>query len=180
LVSAKKTKILLLSDTHSYMDERILEFASGVDVVLHAGDMGAHESMDRLEAASKQTVGVYGNIDDHIMRRRFPLHQKFKIGGMKIWMTHIGGYPPNYNLRVRETIKKEQPDIFICGHSHILKVINDPKIQCLHMNPGAAGQHGFHKVRTMLRFEIHQLDPQKKGRIENLEVIELGNRGQLR
>ena len=177
---AKKTKIMLLSDTHSYMDERILEFAKQVDIVMHAGDMGSHESMDELEAASKQLVGVYGNIDDHIMRLRYPLHQKFTLNGMKFWMTHIGGYPPRYNPRIREDIQRNPPDVFICGHSHILKVVNDKKLQCLHMNPGAAGQHGFHKMRTMLRFEVVQGEPTKKGRIENLEVIELGNRGRLR
>lgn len=177
---AKKTKILLLSDTHSYMDERILEFAKQADIVMHAGDMGSHESMDKLEAASTQLVGVYGNIDDHIMRLRYPLNQKFTLNGMKFWMTHIGGYPPRYNPRIREDIQRNPPDVFICGHSHILKVVNDKKLQCLHMNPGAAGQHGFHKVRTMLRFEVVQGEPSAKGRIENLEVIELGNRGRLR
>jgi predicted phosphodiesterase len=95
-------------------------------------------------------------------------------------MTHIGGYPPRYNPRIREDIQRDPPDVFICGHSHILKVVNDKKLQCLHMNPGAAGQHGFHKVRTMLRFEVVQAEPSAKGRIENLEVIELGNRGRLR
>ena len=90
------------------------------------------------------------------------------------------GYPPRYNHRIREDIQRDPPDVFICGHSHILKVVNDKKLQCLHMNPGAAGQHGFHKVRTMLRFEIVQAEPSTKGRIENLEVIELGNRGRLR
>jgi len=114
------------------------------------------------------------------MRLRYPLHQKFTLNGMKFWMTHIGGYPPRYNPRIREDIQRDPPDVFICGHSHILKVVNDKKLQCLHMNPGAAGQHGFHKVRTMLRFEVVQAEPSAKGRIENLEVIELGNRGRLR
>jgi predicted phosphodiesterase len=95
-------------------------------------------------------------------------------------MTHIGGYPPKYNMRTREAIRKEKPDLFICGHSHILKVVNDPKIDCLHMNPGAFGHHGFHKVRTMLRFDIVQNHPNTRGKVENLEVIELGKRGQLR
>ena len=95
-------------------------------------------------------------------------------------MTHIGGYPPKYNMRTREAIRKEKPDLFICGHRHILKVVNDPKIDCLHMNPGAFGHHGFHKVRTMLRFDIVKKHPNTGGKVENLEVIELGKRGQLR
>ncbi len=175
-----RTKILLLSDNHSHIDSRVVEFAQEADMIWHAGDMGSHESMDALEATGKQIIAVYGNIDDHTMRSRYPLHQKFIVGGMKIWMTHIGGYPPKYNSRTRDIIRKEQPDLFVCGHSHILKVVNDAKINCLHMNPGAFGQYGFHKVRTMLRFEIVQHQPNTKGKVENLEVIELGKRGQLR
>jgi predicted phosphodiesterase len=98
---------------------------------------------------------------------------------VKVWITHIGGYPPRYNNRTREELKKEKPDVFICGHSHILKVVYDKNIDCLHMNPGAAGIHGFHKMRTMLRFELVQ-EGDEKGKVTNLEVIELGKRGQLR
>lgn len=161
------------------MDQRVLSFASKADMIWHAGDIGSHESMDALEATGKKVIAVYGNIDDHTMRSRYPLHQKFILNGVKVWMTHIGGYPPKYNIRTRDIIREERPDLFICGHSHILKVINDPKIACLHMNPGAIGHHGFHKVRTMLRFELVQEDPKKPGKVENLEVIELGKRGQL-
>jgi putative phosphoesterase len=160
------------------MDARILEFARDVDVVLHAGDIGSHESMDQLENISRQLVAVHGNIDDHLMRRRFPLHQKVNINGIRIWMTHIGGYPPNYG-KLGPRIRKDPPDLFICGHSHITKVVYDNKLKCLHMNPGAAGTHGFHKIRTMLRFEIIRVEGAKEGVIQNLEVIELGNRGEL-
>lgn len=170
----------MLSDNHGHMDDRVVEFAHSVEMIWHAGDIGSHESMDALEATGKPVVAVYGNIDDHTMRGRYPEHQKFFLNGMKVWMTHIGGYPPKYNMRTRDAISKERPDLFICGHSHILKVVNDPKINCLHMNPGAFGHHGFHKVRTMLRFEIVQNHPNARGKVENLEVIELGKRGQLR
>lgn len=161
------------------MDDRILEFARGVDMIWHAGDIGSHESMDALEATGRPVVAVYGNIDDHTMRGRYPLHQKFVLNGVKVWMTHIGGYPPKYNNRTRDAISREQPDLFICGHSHILKVMNDKKINCLHMNPGAIGHHGFHKMRTMLRFDLVQPTEGMKGKVDNLEVIELGKRGQL-
>ena len=178
-MATKRTKILLLSDNHAHMDERILEFAKGVDMIWHAGDIGSHESMDALEATGKPVIAVYGNIDDHTMRGRYPLHQKFVLNGVKVWMTHIGGYPPKYNNRTRDAIRRERPDLFICGHSHILKVINDKQIGCLHMNPGAVGHHGFHKVRTMLRFDLVQPTEGMQGKVDNLEVIELGKRGQL-
>lgn len=178
-MTAKRTKILLLSDNHGHMDERIVNFAAQVDMIWHAGDIGSHESMDALEALGKKVIAVHGNIDDHTMRSRYPEHQKFILNGVKVWITHIGGYPPKYNMRTRDAIKEERPNLFICGHSHILKVINDPKIKCLHMNPGAIGHHGFHKVRTMLRFELVQHSTQEPGKVENLEVIELGKRGQL-
>ena len=176
----KRTKILVLSDNHGHEDSRVLEFAQEADMIWHAGDMGSHESMDALESTGKHVIAVYGNIDDHTMRLRYPLNQKFIVSGIKIWMTHIGGYPPKYNNRTRETLRLDKPDVFVCGHSHILKVVKDPKINCLHMNPGAYGHLGFHKVRTMLRFEIVQSQPNTKGKVENLEVIELGKRGQLR
>lgn len=178
-MTAKRTKILLLSDNHSHMDDRILDFAQGVDMIWHAGDMGSHESMDALEATGRPVVAVFGNIDDHTMRSRYPLDQKFVLNGVKVWMTHIGGYPPSYNQRTRDLIKRERPDLFICGHSHILKVVNDKKISCLHMNPGAAGVQGFHKMRTLLRFDLVQENEGVKGKVDNLEVIELGKRGQL-
>ena len=162
-------KILLLSDTHSYMDERILHYASEADEVWHAGDIGDLKVTDALEKVSKLRA-VFGNIDNAQIRATFPLNNRFTIEGVDVWMTHIGGYPPKYNINTRDEIKAHPPKLFICGHSHILKVVPDKRYQLLHMNPGACGTHGFHKIRTMLRFEINT------GKIENLEVIELGKK----
>ena len=162
-------KILLLSDTHSYMDERILHYASEADEVWHAGDIGDLKVSDALEKVSKLRA-VFGNIDNAQIRATFPLNNRFTIEGVDVWMTHIGGYPPKYNINTRDEIKAHPPKLFICGHSHILKVVPDKRYQLLHMNPGACGTHGFHKIRTMLRFEINT------GKIENLEVIELGKK----
>ncbi|WP_394970472.1 metallophosphoesterase family protein [uncultured Croceitalea sp.] len=163
------TRILLLSDTHSHIDNDILKYARQVDEIWHAGDIGSLEVTDTLKSI-KPVRGVYGNIDDHIIQKEFPEHNRFFCEDVDVWITHIGGYPTKYNTRVREVIKNNPPKLFICGHSHILKVMNDKKYDLLHMNPGACGKHGFHQVRTMLRFVI---DGKK---IKNLEVIELGNR----
>lgn len=163
-------KILLLSDTHSHIDERILHFVSEADEVWHAGDIGDLAVTDAI-AALKPLRAVYGNIDDHKARSSFPLDLKFDCEGMKVWITHIGGYPGKYNQRIREEIKQNPPQIFIAGHSHILKVQWDKSIQCMHLNPGACGVSGFHQMRTMLRFSID------KGSLKDLEVIELGLRG---
>ncbi len=162
-------KILLLSDTHSYIDERILHYASEVDEVWHAGDIGDLSVTDQLQKIAPLRA-VYGNIDDHKIRACFPLNNRFTIEGVDVWITHIGGYPPKYNINTRDEIRENTPKLFICGHSHILKVMPDSKLGLLHMNPGACGKHGFHKMRTMLRFEI------TKGEIKNLEVIELGTK----
>ena len=162
-------KILLLSDTHSYMDERILHYASEADEVWHAGDIGDLKVTDALEKVSRLRA-VFGNIDNAQIRATFPLNNRFTIEGVEVWITHIGGYPPKYNINTRDEIKAHPPKLFICGHSHILKVVPDKRYQLLHMNPGACGTHGFHKIRTMLRFEINA------GKIENLEVIELGTK----
>ena len=159
------TKILLLSDTHSYIDSDILKYAKQADEVWHAGDIGQLSVTDALKKCATLRA-VYGNIDEAKIRNEFPEHNRFMCEDVDVWMTHIGGYPPNYNNRVRDEIKINPPRIFICGHSHILKVIPDKKLNLLHMNPGAIGTHGFHKARTMLRFTI---DGKK---IENLEVIE--------
>ena len=158
------TKILLLSDTHSFIGEDIIKYVHQTDEVWHAGDIGDLKVTDTIKKL-KPLRAVYGNIDNSEARLEFPEHLKFRCEGVKVWMTHIGGYPGRYALAVREQIKIHTPDLFISGHSHILKVINDKKLKLLHMNPGAAGTHGFHKVRTMLRFEISE----KK--IQNLEVI---------
>jgi putative phosphoesterase len=163
-------KILLLSDTHGYMGEDILSFVESVDEVWHAGDIGEGDVIEQMEQI-KPVRSVYGNIDRASIRDKSPLNQIFEIEGLKIFMTHIGGYPGRYNARVRQLIQTELPKIYICGHSHILKVVPDNKYQLLHLNPGACGHHGFHKVRTMLRFDIFS------GEIKNMEVIELGKRG---
>ncbi len=163
------TKILLLSDTHSYMDAAILKHVKHADEVWHAGDIGTLDVTDAIKAL-KPLRAVYGNIDAKEVRSEFPEHNRFMCEGVDVWMTHIGGYPPKYNNRVAETIRINPPRLFICGHSHILKVMPDKTLNLLHMNPGAVGTHGFHKVRTMLRFTI---DGKK---IDNLEVIEFDRR----
>lgn len=163
------TKVLLLSDTHGYIDNAILKYAKQADEIWHAGDIGNLAVTDKLKNIAP-LKGVYGNIDDHIIQKEFPEHNRFFCEGVDVWITHIGGYPYKYNVRVKEEIKKNPPRLFICGHSHILKVMNDKNLGLLHMNPGACGKHGFHQVRTMLRFIID------KENISNLEVIELGKR----
>ncbi len=160
------TRILLLSDTHGHIDDTILKYVKDADEVWHAGDIGHRRVTDTIKAL-KPLRAVYGNIDDATMRSEFSEHLRFHCEDIDVWITHIGGYPPRYNNRVIAEIKSNPPKLFICGHSHILKVMPDKKLNLLHMNPGAIGKHGFHKVRTMLRFTIHG----KK--IENLEVIEL-------
>lgn len=162
-------KILLLSDTHSYIDERILDYASTADEVWHAGDIGDLKVTDELSKVSRLRA-VYGNIDNAEIRKEFPLNNRFLIGNTDVWITHIGGYPGKYSQPVREEINSNPPKIFVCGHSHILKVMYDKKLSLLHLNPGACGIYGFHQVRTMLRFEINS------DKIEKMEVIELGKR----
>lgn len=163
------TKVLLLSDTHSYIDERILAYAKKADEIWHAGDIGDLSVTDAL-AKIKPVRAVYGNIDNHVIQKEFPENNRFLCEEVDVWITHIGGYPNKYNVRVKEEIKANPPKLFICGHSHILKVMFDKKLDLLHMNPGACGKHGFHQVRTMLRFVID------KDRITDLEVIELGKK----
>ena len=158
-------KILLLSDTHSYIGNDILKYVKQVDEVWHAGDIGDIKVTDAIKTL-KPLRAVYGNIDNAKIRVEFPEHNRFKCENVDVWITHIGGYPNRYDKRIRETIKQNPPDLFISGHSHILKVMPDKKLNLLHMNPGAIGTHGLHNVRTMLRFVI---DGKK---IQNLEVIE--------
>ena len=162
-------KILLLSDTHGFIDSQILKFVKQADGVWHAGDIGDIKVSDTIKNL-KTFRGVYGNIDNKELRLEFPLDNKFKIEDVNIWITHIGGYPNRYNARIKEEIQKNPPNVFISGHSHILKVVFDKKLDLLHLNPGAAGKQGLHQVRTMLRFEINN----KK--VENLEIIELEKR----
>ena len=163
------TKILLLSDTHSHIDDAILKHVGWADEVWHAGDIGSLKVTDAIEKL-KPLKGVHGNIDDHIIQKEFPENNRFLCEGVDVWITHIGGYPPKYNVRTRDMIKENPPKLFICGHSHILKVMMDKKLGVLHMNPGACGKHGFHQVRTMLRFVIDGED------IKDLEIVELGKR----
>lgn len=161
-------KILLLSDTHSYIDEAILKYVKQTDEVWHAGDIGDLKVTDGIKKL-KPLKAVFGNIDSTEARAEFPENNRFMCEEVDVWITHIGGYPHRYDTRIKEAIKKNPPDLFISGHSHILKVIQDKKLNLLHMNPGAAGKYGFHKVRTMLRFTI---DGKK---ISDLEVIEFNN-----
>lgn len=158
-------KILLLSDTHGYIDGRILEFAGQADEVWHAGDIGDLKVADQLEKVCLLRA-VYGNIDDASVRQVYPLDNRFLCEGIDVLITHIGGYPGRYNPRIRKQIEQHPPKLFISGHSHILKVMNDKKFNLLHMNPGAIGKHGFHKKRTMLKFVIDNTD------IRDLEVVE--------
>ena len=162
-------KIGLLSDTHSYLDNRILHHLSSCDEIWHAGDFGSLEVSDTL-ANLKPLRGVYGNIDDQSIRLVHPKVNRFKVEGLEVLMTHIGGYPGKYHPDIRTEIQQHPPGLFITGHSHILKVMPDKKMNLLHLNPGAAGKHGFHHVRTMILFEINA------GKIENLQVVELGKR----
>ena len=162
-------KILLLSDTHSFIDDQILKFVKQADEVWHAGDIGDLKVTDTIKKL-KPLRAVYGNIDTADARLEFLLDNKFTIENVSVWMTHIGGYPNRYNPRVREGIKKSPPKIFISGHSHILKIQFDKKLNLLHLNPGAAGKHGFHQVRTMLRFTIEDEN------IKDMEIIELEKR----
>lgn len=159
------TKILLLSDTHSYIGEDILKYVRQCDEVWHAGDIGDLNVTDAIKFL-KPLRAVYGNIDNAEARIEFPEHNRFKCENINVWITHIGGYPGRYNPAIKTLIKQNPPDIFISGHSHILKVMQDKKLNLLHMNPGAIGKHGFHKVRTMLRFQIDGKN------ISNIEVIE--------
>ena len=162
-------KILLLSDTHSHIDETILKYVALADEVWHAGDIGDLAVTDVIKKI-KPLRCVYGNIDDAKARLEFPLHNRFMCEGVDVWITHIGGYPGKYNPKVKAEMELNPPKLFICGHSHILKVIFDKKYNVMHMNPGAAGKSGFHQVRTMLRFTI---DGDK---MKDMEIIEMEKR----
>lgn len=159
-------RIGLLSDTHGFLHPRLFAFFENVDEIWHAGDFGDLETADKL-AAFKPLVGVYGNIDDQKLRTVYPFHQRFKCEEVDVWMTHIGGYPGHYERYVKPDIYTHPPNLFISGHSHILKVIYDKKLDFLHLNPGAAGYKGFHKVCTALRFIIDG------NNIRDMEIWEL-------
>jgi hypothetical protein len=163
-------KIGLLSDTHSTLPDKVFSHFDKVDEIWHAGDIGNLEVADKLENF-KPFRAVFGNIDGAELRVRYTEHLFFKIEEVPVLMTHIGGYPPKYNAISKPLIQLHKPHLFICGHSHILKVMPDPQFNLLHINPGACGKHGWHKVNTLIRFDVDY------DRITNLEVIELGVRG---
>ncbi len=161
-------RIGLLSDTHSYWDDRYEKYFAECDEIWHAGDIGSLEVAQRL-AAIKPLRAVFGNCDGGDLRHMFTERYRFQCEGVDVLMKHIGGYPGNYDASVRGTMFSRPPQLFISGHSHILKVLYDKTIKCLHINPGAAGQQGFHKVRTLVRFSVDGTE------IKDLEVIELGD-----
>lgn len=165
-------KILLVSDTHSYLDDTILKYVKGSDITIHAGDLGGEDIIDTIK---KHTffIGVYGNIDDHQVRSTLKENEIINIENHKFLITHIAGKCPNYNKKVKKLISDEKPQILIYGHSHLLKVEYDKKNQLTVINPGAAGKHGFHRKRTMIIFKI------SKSGLSDMEIIELGERGKL-
>lgn len=162
-------KIGLLSDTHGYLDPGIFKYLDTCDEIWHAGDIGTVEITDKLSSL-KPLRAVYGNIDGGILRKQFKQYLLFTLEGVSVLITHIGGAAGSYTPYSLELISKHKPKLFICGHSHILKVMYDNKNELLYMNPGAAGNQGFHKIKTLLRFELIN------GNIKNLEAIELGHR----
>ncbi len=166
-------RIGLLSDTHGYLDPRVFDHFASCHEIWHAGDFGSIELSSKLEAYRKLRA-VYGNIDGHELRKIHPLHQKFQVENLNVWMTHIGGYPGHYVPEVNREMNSTKCNLFISGHSHILRVMRDKsRNNMVHINPGAAGKEGFHKVRTIVRFEV------EGNKIQNLEVIELGPRAEI-
>ncbi|MBK9981508.1 MAG: metallophosphoesterase family protein [Saprospiraceae bacterium] len=164
------TRIGLLSDTHGFLDESLKLLLEDCDEIWHAGDFGTMEVYKQLVDLKKPFKGVYGNIDGQELRTYVPLDQLWQVEEMKIFMTHIGGYPGKYTARVKNILLEQKPDIYVCGHSHILKVIYDKNLKLLHLNPGACGKEGFHKVRTALKFNI---DGDK---VSDMGIIELSPR----
>ncbi len=170
LENIKMTRIGLISDTHGFIDPKVFKHFAECDQIWHAGDFGNIATSDQL-SEFKPLRGVYGNIDGQDIRIVHPKDQRFLCEDIKVWMTHIGGYPHRYSKGIHDMLIKNPPDIFICGHSHILKIIYDKKLNLLHLNPGAAGNSGFHKVKTLLRFSITGKE------IKDMEIIEMGKRG---
>ncbi|MBS1736956.1 MAG: metallophosphoesterase family protein [Bacteroidetes bacterium] len=160
------TRIGLLSDTHNYLDSSIERYLAECDEIWHAGDFGTIAIAERLSLI-KPVKGVYGNIDGYDVSSQYPEQAVFMCEEVKVMMRHIGGYPPKYNAETKKELLIHRPLLFISGHSHILKIMYDEKLHCLHMNPGAAGKHGWHKVRTLIRFSIDG------NNIKDCEVIEL-------
>ncbi|HHB77771.1 MAG TPA: metallophosphoesterase [Saprospiraceae bacterium] len=167
-------RIGILSDTHSYLDEPLIKFFEECDEIWHAGDIGDRLVTDTL-AELRPLRAVYGNIDTPELRQQFPENQIFELEGLKVLITHIGGYPGRYTSRVKDILLKENIDLYVCGHSHILKVMHDPVFDLLHINPGAAGVSGFHTVRTAVRLTLGGEE-----KISNLQVGEFGDRVQKR
>lgn len=163
-------KIGILSDTHGILDDRVFEHFESCDEIWHCGDIGSLEVINKLQKF-KPLRAVWGNIDGYDIRTQLPQHNRFMCEDVKVWLTHIGGYPGNYDALVSPAIFQQPPKLFVCGHSHILKVKYDKTLDLLHVNPGAAGKYGFHLVQTLVRLEI---DGDK---IQNLEVIELNKKG---
>lgn len=166
-------RIGLISDTHSYWENDLVEALQEVDEIWHGGDVGDVKVIDELEKMGKTVRGVYGNIDDATLRMIWPKHQLFEIEGLKVFIIHIAGKVSAYNRGVRNMLQDEKPNILVCGHSHILKVDKDERFNCLYLNPGACGNHGFHPIRTLLRFSIDN------GKIKDMEAVELGRRGKV-
>lgn len=171
-------RIGLLSDTHGFLDEAILHHFAECDELWHAGDLGSGQSgpsrlLDELKS-HKPVRAVYGNVDGAELRAELPAEIFWECEGISVYMTHIGGYPGNYDRRAKSALLRYKPDLFVCGHSHILKVIRDSGLNLLHMNPGACGHNGWHKLRTALRFSI------EAGKISDVVAIELGPRGRLK
>ncbi|MEM9547893.1 MAG: metallophosphoesterase family protein [Bacteroidota bacterium] len=167
-------RIALISDNHGYVGDDVLKHLEGKDEIWHAGDIGSLESLEPIIERTDVFRAVYGNIDVAETREIYPLNLVFETEGLKVLMTHIGGYPGRYKKRVLALIKKHGPDLYICGHSHILKVIRDKENDLIHMNPGAYGHHGFHKIRTLLTFTVD------RGNIGDLQAVELGFRGRIK
>ncbi|UII23830.1 metallophosphoesterase family protein [Fulvivirga ligni] len=165
-------RIGLISDTHSHLDPKVFDYFEECDEIWHAGDIGSGVLQPLQDF--KPVKAVYGNIDDKEITSVCPEHQKFKCEELNVWITHIGGYPPRYNPHMRPLLQADPPDIFICGHSHILKVMRDPKLNNLiFINPGAAGIQGFHKIKTIMRFDIEGKE------VKNMQAIELGKKGKI-
>ena len=162
-------RIGLISDTHHFLDDNVFRHFEKCDEIWHAGDFGTIEVANKL-AAFKPLKAVYGNIDGQDVRTVYPEQLRWQSEGINVFMTHIGGYPPGYNPTVKKILQADPPQLFICGHSHILKIMFDDKIQCLHINPGAAGRQGWHTVRTLVRLTIDG------NNMKDCEVIELGSR----
>jgi uncharacterized protein len=167
-------KIGLVSDSHSYVDYELMELFSDRDEIWHAGDFGSLEVVHAWRSLEIPIRGVYGNIDSPAIQVEFDLQARWQVENFKIWMIHIGGYPGKYPARIQQEFKTHSINLFICGHSHILKVMRDPIFHHWHLNPGAHGREGFHQIRTALRFEIIASE------LTNLDIIELGPRGAIK